>query len=291
MTTIVDDDFLSSSRVQGSASWRGAGADQHLNTTSRAVELAGSALAEKAMPHLALCFAALFGESPGVAAAAAAAAAVAGGGEKGPGRAEKLRGRLLGALEVRACVAGGFCGCCFGCCSLRPILDTRVVSVLFWLFCPRPCAFNRDSRAVALHGFSAVQLQRSKHHTAFAATAATGASNSQTFGIYDPPPAPKPAPATPKPSPEVASATTTTSSPPPSAAGEASAAVYTTGPTVPTAASPSQAKAESSESLVGKKGGVADDASLPPKKEQAEPLAGEVAAVAAANGQERERYF
>lgn len=93
-----------------SSSWRG---DHSLNTTSRAVELACTALAEKAVPHLALCFAALFGESP--AAAAAAVAAVSEGG-KAPGRAVKLRGRLLGALEVRVdawvggWVGGGWCG-------------------------------------------------------------------------------------------------------------------------------------------------------------------------------------
>eukprot|EP00903_Cladosiphon_okamuranus_P009789 g9306.t1 len=76
----------------GGLSWRGGHGG--LNTTSRAVELACTALAEKAVPHLALCFAALFGESP-----AAAVSGVSGDG-KGLGRADKLRDRLLGALET-----------------------------------------------------------------------------------------------------------------------------------------------------------------------------------------------
>eukprot|EP00752_Nemacystus_decipiens_P004544 g4148.t1 len=88
-----------SSRNGGPPSWRG---DHVLNTTSRAVELACAALAERAVPHLALCFAALFGESPtpGFATTAGGVSGVSGGGNKGPGRAEKLRGRLLGALET-----------------------------------------------------------------------------------------------------------------------------------------------------------------------------------------------
>lgn len=77
-------------------SWRG---DHSLNTTSRALELACVALAEKAVPYLAMCFAVMFGES---SAAAAAAVSKASGGGKGSRRAEKLRGRLLGALEVSA---------------------------------------------------------------------------------------------------------------------------------------------------------------------------------------------
>ena len=60
------------------------------------------------MPHLALCFAALFGEPPIAATAVAAAAATGGVSDsgKGCGRAEKLRGRLLGALEVRVGARG-----------------------------------------------------------------------------------------------------------------------------------------------------------------------------------------
>ena len=72
-------------------------------TTARAVGLACDALAEQAVPHVALCFAVLFGENASASAAATSAAAAAGGGKpvkmEGTKR-EKLQSRLLGAMEV-----------------------------------------------------------------------------------------------------------------------------------------------------------------------------------------------
>lgn len=74
-------------------------------TTARAVGLACDALAEQAVPHVALCFAVLFGENPAACAAEASSAATAGGGKavaEGSKR-ERLMSRLLGAMEVRCC--------------------------------------------------------------------------------------------------------------------------------------------------------------------------------------------
>lgn len=94
---------LSSGRGTSAAAGGGGGGGEggfgeHLHTTSRAVDLACIALAEQVVPHLAVCFAALFGEYP--ASAALGSGRGGGGGAKVEGRAEKLRARLLSALEV-----------------------------------------------------------------------------------------------------------------------------------------------------------------------------------------------
>ncbi|CAM9438232.1 unnamed protein product, partial [Ectocarpus sp. 12 AP-2014] len=78
----------------GGGAAAGTGGELHLNTTFRALGLACDALAEQAVPHLALCFAALFGETPSAAANGDGGKAVTTGK-----RAEKLRARLLGSLE------------------------------------------------------------------------------------------------------------------------------------------------------------------------------------------------
>ncbi|CAM9468553.1 unnamed protein product [Ectocarpus sp. 4 AP-2014] len=79
---------------RGGGAAAGTGGELHLNTTFRALGLACDALAEQAVPHLALCFAALFGETPSAAANGNGGKAVTTGE-----RAEKLRARLLGSLE------------------------------------------------------------------------------------------------------------------------------------------------------------------------------------------------
>ncbi|CAM9284961.1 unnamed protein product, partial [Ectocarpus sp. 12 AP-2014] len=79
---------------RGGGAAAGTGGELHLNTTFRALGLACDALAEQAVPHLALCFAALFGETPSAAANGDGGKAVTTGK-----RAEKLRARLLGSLE------------------------------------------------------------------------------------------------------------------------------------------------------------------------------------------------
>ncbi|CAM9791518.1 unnamed protein product, partial [Ectocarpus sp. 8 AP-2014] len=78
----------------GGGAAAGTGGELRLNTTFRALGLACDALAEQAVPHLALCFAALFGETPSAAANGDDGKTVATGE-----RAEKLRARLLGSLE------------------------------------------------------------------------------------------------------------------------------------------------------------------------------------------------
>ncbi|CAN0133323.1 unnamed protein product, partial [Ectocarpus fasciculatus] len=88
-----------SGRGRGPAA-AGTGGEMHLNTTFRALGLACDALAEQAVPHLALCFAALFGETPSAPAPAASKSGGDGGKAVTTGeRAEKLRARLLGSLE------------------------------------------------------------------------------------------------------------------------------------------------------------------------------------------------
>lgn len=79
-----------SSFVQGYAGRKQA------NTTTRAIELACVSLSEQAVPHVALCFAVLFGESP--ATSAASVKTSGGTGEKRS--AVLLRSRILKSMEV-----------------------------------------------------------------------------------------------------------------------------------------------------------------------------------------------
>ncbi|CAB1114659.1 unnamed protein product [Ectocarpus sp. CCAP 1310/34] len=79
---------------RGGGAAAGTGGKLYLNTTFRALGLACDALAEQAVPHVALCFAALFGETPSAAANSDGGKAVTMGK-----RAEKLCARLLGSLE------------------------------------------------------------------------------------------------------------------------------------------------------------------------------------------------